>query len=112
MKKSWKKVMDIALFDLLLHILLFTSLMSQSTLEMTSLRSSVLKEHCAMMLEIMFYHDDQLLANSAYTVFPLVDILLHRNSRSLEEPLLRCLQYLCEEKRAVTNMSQCPGQCN
>ena len=78
---------------------------------MTSLRSSVLKEHCAMMLEIMFYHDDQLLANSAYTVFPLVDILLHRNSRSLEEPLLRCLQYLCEEKRAVTNMSQCPGQC-
>ena len=82
---------------------------SQSTLDMTSVRSSVLKEHCAMMLEIMFYHDDQLLANSAYTVFPLVDILLNRNSRPLEEPLLRCLQYLCEEKRAVTNMSQCPG---
>ena len=62
------------------------------------------------MLEMLFYQDDQLLANSVYTVFPIVDILQNRNSRSLEEPLLRCLQYLCEEKRAVLNMTQCPGE--
>ncbi|KAL5263524.1 hypothetical protein ACHWQZ_G008776 [Mnemiopsis leidyi] len=98
----WRQVLPDDTVERLIHII-------QSTLDMTSVRSSVLKEHCAMMLEIMFYHDDQLLANSAYTVFPLVDILLNRNSRPLEEPLLRCLQYLCEEKRAVTNMSQCPG---
>ncbi|XP_063680984.1 protein saal1-like [Bolinopsis microptera] len=98
----WRRVLPDDTVERLIHII-------QSTLNMTSVRASVLKEHCAMMLEILFYQDEQLLANSAYTVFPIVDILQNRSSQSLEEPLLRCLQYLCEEKRAVTNMSQCPG---
>eukprot|EP00116_Pleurobrachia_bachei_P007218 sb/3467480/ len=98
--ERWSSVLPEETVDRLIHIM-------QSTLEMSSMRSGLLTEHCAHLLESLYYRDSLLLANSAYTVFPIVD-LLKRNS-TLEEPLLRCLQYLCEEKRAVENMAQCPA---
>ena len=77
---------------------------------MVSVRSKLLTEHCSHLLEILYYTNDTLLSHSAYTVFPIVDILQsYKSCRGVEEPLLRCLQYLCEEDRAVDNMTQCPG---
>ena len=35
---------------------------------------SILSEHCAHLLECLFYHDESLLINSAYTVFPIVEV--------------------------------------